>query len=212
MNGFGIHGGEYGVLCAEGNGDGYVYEPCRVFGGGTIDGQSVVGIVASRMVLADVTIDMSDSIALIVHSRLTFSNVSLQLGANAVGILAGPKVRLRGTGLALTGGDDGIVSAGGIKIDGVTAAGYGDFTRYVGTAKLANATLGGGANGIDARVASLTDSSVTGHAGTAIHAERIRLTRSTVTGNGLDLDAIVRPRLRDSTCGTSNGWGVCTGD
>jgi len=41
MRGFGIHGGEYGVLCADEGRiisfmDVFRYTPCRVFGGGTI--------------------------------------------------------------------------------------------------------------------------------------------------------------------------------
>jgi hypothetical protein len=53
---------------------------------------------------------------------------------------------------------------------------------------------------------------VTGHTGTAVEAERITLMDSTVTGNGLDLDADRRPKLTRSSCDTSNGWGVCAND
>jgi hypothetical protein len=100
---------------------------CRVFGGGTIDGQSVVGIVARRLDLADVTVSSDAAAALIIHKGLSFTNMSLQLGPIAVGILAGDKVHLDGIGLTLPGGDVGIASAGRVKINGATATGYDDF-------------------------------------------------------------------------------------
>jgi len=131
----------------------------------------------------------------------------------AAGIEAGPWVRLDGTGLTLTGGHIGI-QGGRVRIDGVTASGYDAFAYgYVKAVKLSHASLTGGTRGVDgAPSVTMTDSIVTGHTGTAIHASRITLVRSTVTGNGLDLYADSRPRLRSSTCQTSNGWGACTDD
>src|SRR5262249_12009762 len=117
LRGFGIHGGEYGVLCAaEAQGNVFPYTRCRVFGSGTIDGQSVVGIVASRLTLSDVTLSSDASIALIIHKGLSFTNMSLQLGPSAGGIQAGYKTRLDGTGLTIAGGLVGIQSSGRIKI------------------------------------------------------------------------------------------------
>ena len=231
MRGFAIHGGEYGVLCSGpaqtiGSLEVFPYAPCRVFGGGTIDGQSVVGIVASRLDLADVTIN-SDAIALIIHRRLSFTNVNLQLGGQySVGIEAAATAPIVGTGLTITGGGTGITFGGRVKIDGLTASGYGrTFALTPRSISLANASLTGGEHAIHdyndrpcisrclhtLRV-TLTDSVVTGHSDTAVKATRIRLTRSIVTGNGLDLQAEYRPALRDSSCQTSNGWGVCTND
>ena len=230
MRGFAIHGGEYGVLCSGpattiSGMTVYPYAPCRVFGGGTIDGPSVVGIVASRLDLADVTIN-TDAYGLIIHRSLSFTNVNLQLGGPyAVGIGAAVTAPLVGTGLTVTGGASAIENGGRVKIDGVTASGYRTFAQTPRTVRLANASLTGGERAIrdfsddpcisrcprTAQV-TMTDSVVTGHSGSAIKANRIRLIRSTVTGNGLDLQAEHRPRLRDSTCQTSNGWGVCTND
>jgi hypothetical protein len=218
MRGFRIHGAAFGVLCSDegqmiGDLEVYTYRPCRVFGGGTIDGQKWGGIVASRLDLRDVTlVEEQSAIALIIHRHLTFANVTLQLDSMGEGIIAGPKVNVQGTGLTVTGGHIGIGYANVVKIDGVTASGYSDFLRGVRTVKLKHASLVGGGSGIDATNVALTDSSVTGHSGTAVHAERIKLVGSTVTGNGLDLDAEQRPKLKDSTCETSNGWGVCTND
>jgi len=217
LRGFTIHGGEYGVLCAAdeqmiGGNVVFPYAPCRVFGGGTIEGQSVFGIDASQLDLADVTIS-SDSIAIIVHNRLSFTNLTLQLGGpTAVGIEAG-KARLAGSGLALTGGGVGI-QGGRVAIDGITASGYGTFaTSYDGHLKLGHASLTGGTGGIaGARRVTLLDSTATGHSGTGVYAAHITLVRSDVSGNGLDLEADSRPRLQSSTCQTSNGWDVCTND
>jgi len=78
--------------------------------------------------------------------------------------------------------------------------------------KLMNASLTGGVHGIDAHAVNLTDSVVTGHSDTAVDASRITLNGSTITGNALDLRADHRPRLKNSTCQRSNGWGVCTND
>src|SRR5262245_51054195 len=215
LRGFGIQGGEYGVLCAGeaqiiGGLEVFPYAPCRVFGGGTIDGQSVVGIVASFLDLADVTVRSDASIALIIHKRLSFTNMTLQLGPTAVGIETGPKQRIDGIGLTISGGGGWVgIQGGTIKIDGVTASGYRTFAGvgmlvrpgdtplpFLRTVKLSRASLTGGSRAIDgARSVTLTDSVVTGHSDTAIKASRITLRRSSVTGNGLDLYADYRPRL-----------------
>lgn len=218
LRGFAIHGGEYGVLCAEPARmiDGlevFPYTPCRVFGGGTIDGQSVVGIVASRLDLADVTVSSDAAIALIIHNRLSFTNLTLRLGSIAVGIETSKAARLAGSGLTLTGGGLGI-EGGRVTVDDVTASGYETFAfSFDGSLKLRHASLTGGTRGFDGvRRVSLFDSTVTEHTGTAIHATHITLVRSDVSGNGLDLDAGSRPRLQSSSCQTSNGWGVCSND
>jgi hypothetical protein len=51
------------------------------------------------------------------------------------------------------------------------------------------------------------------------HGGAIRLDNSTVTGHTIDLLSVRRPRLINSTCGTSSQlsatgptWGVCTND
>jgi hypothetical protein len=83
LRGFSIHGGKYGVLCsAEGvlvdGVEEYDYSGCTVVGsGGTIAGQSIAGIVAGGLTLTDVTVGMQDDfIALIIHKKLKFSNVT----------------------------------------------------------------------------------------------------------------------------------------
>jgi hypothetical protein len=219
MRGFAIHGGEYGVLCSaegvlEGDVEVYDYTGCKVFGGGgTISGQSVVGIVASRLLVSDLTIDVPSMIGLIIHSKLKLSNLTLQLGPNTLGVMIGDHVKVGGTGFTMIGGHDGIAGPGVVTLDGVTASGYDRFAAYVRSVKLRHASLVGITRGmVDVGAVTLRDSTMTGHSGTAIEAGRIRLTDSTVTGNGLDLDADRSPKLKNSTCGTSNGWGVCTND
>jgi len=123
------------------------YTGCTVLGGGgTIAGQSIVGIVASRLTLSDVTIHMDDWIGLIIHSKLKLANVTLALRPNALGILVGDKVKVLGTGLTISGGDDGIAGAGVVNVDGLIASGYGGtFASFLHSLKLRNASITGGA-------------------------------------------------------------------
>ena len=223
MRGFSIHGGEFGVLCSgphkmEAGVEIYVYTACRVFGGGTIDGQSVQGIDGSRVDVADLTISEAATdptrsvppLAITAHKGLRFTNLNLQLAGTVPGIQCLGSVT--GTGLTVTGGGFAIDGARTVKIDGVTASGY--FAQSARTVKLANASLAGGTTAISevTRAVTLTNSVVTGHSGTAIRAQHIKLVGSSVTGNALDLHADFPPRLVSSTCETSNGWGVCSND
>lgn len=46
-----------------------------------------------------------------------------------------------------------------------------------------------------------------------VEAKKVVLTSSTLTGNGFaDISSKRLPRLTTTTCGTSNGWGVCAND
>jgi hypothetical protein len=224
MRGFSIHGGQFGVLCSgphqiEAGQEIYVYTACRVFGGGTIDGQSAQGIDGSRVDVADLSISEAATdptkvqpLAITAHKRLRFTNLNLQLAGTVPGIQCLGSVT--GTGLTVTGGGFAIEGARTVKIDGVTASGYFGFADSARTVKLANASLAGRTTAISevTRAVTLTNSVVTGHSGTAIQAQRIKLVGSSVTGNALDLHADFLPRLVNSACETSNGWGVCSND
>ena len=230
MRGFSIHGGEFGVLCSgphkmEAGVEIYVYTACRVFGGGTIDGQSVQGIDGSRVDIADLTISVAATdptksvqpLAITAHKGLRFTNLNLQLAGTVPGIQCNGGVK--GTGLTVSGGGTVIDNARSVKIDGVTASGYSRFAPYARTVRLTNASLTDGTEAIGevpgvslTRGVTLTNSVVTGHSGTAIRAQHIKLVGSSVTGNALDLHADFPPRLVSSTCETSNGWGVCSND
>jgi hypothetical protein len=219
LRGFRLTGGQYTVLCSDEGveKDGfetYRYRSCHVFNG-TIDTPSLVGIVARKLAIENVTITMGDGLfALVIHSGLVLSNLTLELG-DAGGILATKHVSVEGSGLTTTGGPHGVMGLGRIKLDGVTASGYGPgFASAAGSIKLAHASLSGGETAVTAdKGVTLIDSTVTGHSGTAISGSHITLIGSTVTGNGLDLDADHLPKLDDaSTCETSNGWDVCTND
>jgi hypothetical protein len=127
--------------------------------------------------------------------------------------MVGGRTNVIGTGLTINGGDAGISGPARIKIDGLTATGCDRFAIVVKSMRLRHASLDGGTQGIfQSERVELQDSTMTGYSGTAIEAGRITLIDSTVTGNGLDLDAERSPKLRRSTCETSNGWGVCTND
>ncbi len=220
LRGFTLRGGRIGVLCADspaivgpsGGGD---YTSCRIFGGGTIEGQTVVGIAAGRLAIGDVTVQAETSVAVIVHDTLTFTNLTLQLGTPTGGVGIQTDHRIVGIGLTMVGGT-GISGSGraSVKIRGVIATGYRTFTwGPLRSVKLTNASLTGGVYAVpDARYVTLTKSSVTAHSATAIQASRVALSSSTVAFNALDLQTEHRPKLSNATCGTSNGWGVCVND
>jgi hypothetical protein len=212
LRGFTIRGGEYGVLCAttlDEELEIYRYLTCRVFGGGIITGQSVFGIDGRTLVVDDVTVAVDTGFAIIVQKHLTFTNVTLQLGADATGTY-GPRAKIEGTNLTLTGGKSGVAFTKKILLDGVTATGYSDRGISGVTVKLRNASLTGGAYGVVAAHGRVESSVITGSSIAGIHATFLKVIGSTVTGNALDLQSEHRPRVEDTTCDTSNGWGVCS--
>jgi hypothetical protein len=113
-------------------------------------------------------------------------------------------------------GQGGVYARYDVRLTGVTVSGSGTFGLRID------------------RNAFVTGSSITGSAENGIVARRLRLIDSTVTGNGIgpscgpyplaqcaDLATAKRPRLDDSSCGTSlvgqqgypkPSWGVCALD
>ena len=75
--------------------------------------------------------------------------------------------------------------------------------------------LGIGIVAVNIRLTNLTAND---NDGNGVNASRISLRDSTITGNtgqpggNIDVYSLTRPRLRNTTCGKSNGWGVCQND
>jgi hypothetical protein len=221
LAGFTIRGGEYGVICGRDTGETingdelYKYGKCSI-SDGTIADQTVVGVDARDIELTDVTIAPAPEaiFGIIVFRRMLFANVDLQLpsavAAGIFGVLNKP--RIEGSNLTITGGGHGISFVNKVKIAGMTASGY--LYRAIGakTVDLENADLTGGTDGIQAGSARIADSTITGHSDTGVRATRLRISGSTVTGNTLDLRLERRPKLENTICDTSNGWGVCAND
>lgn len=223
LRGFTISGGEYGVFCARPlgtfapNGDEfYRYVTCSV-SNGTIKDQSVLGVDARELTLTNVTIQESDPallVAVVAHKRLRVSNVDVQVGPGVLGIFGTGqnKMRLEGSDLTVTGGAIGISWAKKVQVDGLSVTGYELDGLYVRQVDLTGATISGGERGIAAGKVRLTSSTVTGNSVVGVTGIQFKLEGSTITGNALDLQSTKRPKLENTTCDTSNGWGVCAND
>jgi hypothetical protein len=217
LRGFTISGGEYGILCAreleEPTASGehnYRYLNCSV-ANGTIAGQSEEAVVARGVTVSDVTIDTA-GIGILARKRMRFSNLTLQLGPNAVGFLGLGTATVVGGNLTSTGGLSVLTFVKKLKIDGFTASGYVHDAVYGAKAEVMHAALAGGERGIAASKVRVEASSITGHSAAGIDAGQLKITGSTVTANTLDLKSAKRPKVATTICDTSNGWGVCAND
>ncbi len=215
LGGFTIRGGEIGVLCArpiweEGI---FIYRKCHVFGG-TIANYELAGVAAKKLELTDVTITGGRGIAVSPHKSLRFANLVLDVlpEPHNLGILSFTGT-VKGTNLSLQGGVIGIHAGRKVDIDGMVASGSLAHAIRGSDVRLRNAILSDGGAGVaGGKKATIESSTITGHADEGVSARRIKLVGSTVTGNGLDLLAEKALVLDGSTCGTSNGLGVCSAD
>ena len=222
LRGFTIRGGEYGVLCAKGlgtfapNGEEFRrYLTCGV-ANGTIADQTLVAIDAGDLTLTDVTIQESGATVFgaYAHKRLRVGNVDVELGPGAIGVsgTGALKMRLEGTGLTITGGRIGISFVKTVRVDGLTVTGYEVDGIYAAKVDVTNGMVSGGERGVAAGKIRLIDSVVTGNSVVGVIGDHVQLEGSTITGNGLDVESNHRPKLENTACGTSNGWGVCSDD
>lgn len=214
LRGFTIRGAEVGVYCVRPiwEENVFIYKKCRVFGG-TIADYAVAGVAAKHLDAADLVLTGGQGLALIAHKNLRFANVEIDMlpESGNVGLFTF-KGTVKGTNLVVQGGTLG-VRARKVDIDGMVASGSVDAAINSNATRLRNATLTDAGAGIDGgNHATVEDSNITGHADEGVMARKIKLVRSTVTGNGLDLRAEKAQVLEGSTCGTSNGLGVCTAD
>jgi hypothetical protein len=133
------------------------------------------------------------------HGKLNVSNVTLadDLYALLTNFEFG---KITGSDLTITGSGIGM-QASKIQLDGLDAS--------------ANFKVS------QARKTSLSNSTITASEDTALSGTKVSLVSSSVTGSGSGSDLLVdrKPKLVDSTCGTSHKlsnpvetWGVCTND
>jgi hypothetical protein len=214
LRGFTIRGAEVGVYCVHPiwEENVFVYKKCRVFGG-TIAGYSVAGVAAKKLDLTDMTFTGGHGLAVIAHKLVRFANLAVDIPAETqhVGIFLGSG-SVKGTNLTLQGGVIG-VWARSVYIDGMTASGAFSSIVQGDAVRLRNATLTDAGRGVSGgKKVTIESSVVTGHTEEGVRARRVRLVGSTVTGSALDIHAERLQLLDGSTCGTSNGLGVCTAD
>jgi len=222
LRGFTIRGGEYGVFCgketdeiAPNGEDIYKYLRCAVMNG-TLADQSVVATVGRALVLTDLTIEYDGEYGVAMGARKTvdFVNLTLDLAPGKIGMLVGGGTgKVRGSNLTITGGTIGMTFVRKVRIDGFTASGY-TIAAIQGTrdVRLTAANLTGGERGVQGQTVRLVDSTISGHSDVGVQAISLLAVGSTITGNTLDLRVEKRVKLEDTTCDTSNGWGVCAND
>ena len=139
-------------------------------------------------------------------------------------------LRIHGTTAAISGFAKGRLTVADVRT-GLTAMGRAELTDFtahdngnygahasstlVGTNVV---TIDNGGDGLSAGKLKLSGLTATGNATTGINATHAVVRDGTLTGNGVDVYTVYRPRLVDSTCGTSqqagtsNTWSVCTSD
>lgn len=214
LRGFTIRGAEVGVYCVHPiwEENFFIYKKCRVFGG-TITDYSVAGVAAKQLDAADLILTGGHGLALIAHKNIRFANVAIDMlpESGNVGLFT-LKGTVKGTDLTVQGGTLGVWGRK-VDVDGMVASGSLGGAINSNSTRLRNATLTDGGVGISGgNTATIESSSITGHADEGVMARKIKLIGSTVTGNGLDLRGEKAQVLAGSTCGTSNGLGVCTAD
>lgn len=124
-----------------------------------------------------------------------------------------------------TSGIGVLIEGVGARIENVTVTGFGGsgiVYQRRGRLKLENVTLTGNREGIYATRLLASGLTVVDNLHNGVSGKAMRLEGSTITGNGVDLKSVRRPRLSGTTCGTSqrsteNGqgfgtWAVCSGD
>lgn len=208
-----ISGSQYAVICGEPEDPEPFIElrKCRV-SGGTITGFTKSGVSGHKLDLDDVTFSGSDdTYAIYAAKSLRFANVHIVGAPGSIGVLGFHVQKVKGTNLTVEGGQGGIVEAGNVDIDGIVVSGLTDQGVVGKTVKIENGSFTGGTLGIGAVNAKVAATTVTG-ADTGILSTRMQIKDSTVTGNDLDLDSVQAPKVKNTTCNTSNGWGVCAND
>jgi hypothetical protein len=132
-----------------------------------------------------------------------------------------PAGRLHATNLFVHDCRDTAISSGGLVAHGVTAMDNGAAIKVFRTIRGTDIVVSGNGFGVQAGVAiSATNLSVTDNATYGLVSGRIRLSGSTLVGNGIvDIIADRRPRLVDTTCDHSRtfessltSWFVCALD
>jgi hypothetical protein len=207
-----IRGAQYSVICAEPLSDGtYDHRKCRV-SNGTIADFAVNGVSGHKLDLRDLAFSGgANTFAVHVRKSLRFTNLHIENAPSSSGILGFNLQTVKGTNLTIEGGQGGVVEVGKATIDGIVVNGIlGDGVSGA-IVKLVNGSFTGGTNGIAAQWARVAATTVTG-AETGINANRMQIKDSTVMGNGVDLASNYEPKVKNTTCNTSNGWGVCTND
>lgn len=213
LRGHTIRGGQYGVLCAEPLWDQglFIYLKCRV-SGGTIADYAINGVNGKTLELHDLAFSGGgETFAVYGHKTVRFSNLTMDLGPGAFGILGFSLQTVKGTGLVIQGGRVGIEQIGKATIDGIVVNGTEAEGISGKTIKIVNGSFTGGTHGVVATYAKVTGTTITG-AGVGISSNRTQVKDSTVAGNDRDIESTHAPKLKNSTCDTSNGWGVCAND
>jgi hypothetical protein len=220
LAGFTLSGGEYGVLCARHtgefapNGDELVrYVNCSV-SNGTIADTTALGVDGREVRLSDVTIAPTTGAEVVFatasHKRLRFTNLVLQLPANGVGFHGTIDGKIEGTNLTMVGGVAAIIQTSKVRIDGLNASGYSDHGIDARSVQLNNSSLTGGSGavfGVASINTRIESSTVTGHEDFGVAGHHLKVANSTVTGNGIDIQSDRPPKVKNTTCDTSNGWG-----
>jgi hypothetical protein len=208
-----IRGAQYGVLCAEPLWDQglFIYRKCRV-SGGTLADFTINGVNGQKLDLVDLAFSgAEDTFAIYGHKSVRFANIHIDNLAGSVGILGFALQTVKGTNITIEGGEIGIAHVGKATIDGIAVNGAADQGISGKTIKVTHGSVTAGTVGVAAVNAKVAATTVTG-AETGILANRMQLKDSTVTGNALDLDSTRAPKLKNTACDTSNGWGVCAND
>ncbi len=166
---------------------------------GAPGGTTPHAIVAKILVASDVIVEDGGrhGFAAVAADKILATNLTVR-DTTSIGIQTFRL--LRATGLTVTGNAGfGVATERTVRIDG---------------AEISN----NGGDGIAARRVKASSLTATGNGNYGVFAERnARLTDSMLTGNtDGDLFSARKPRLDNTTCGTSDGpngpWGVCTGD
>lgn len=215
MQGFTIRGGQAGVYCVKPIWEENVFlrRNCKIFNG-TIEGSTVAAVGSKKLTIENVTIAPASGHAILLKgSSMEFNNLTMHLPSNGLGIYDSQgKAKVEGTNLVVEGGTTGIVSIKKVAITGGSFTGYGETAILAKAVDVTGVSFSDGEVAIYTQKARVTGCTVTGQTVAGVRADGMRIVGSTFTGNALDLESERSPVVQDTTCETSNGWGVCSND
>ncbi len=215
LRGFTVKGGQAGVYCVKPiwEENRFPKRNCEVFNG-TIEGSVVVGISGKNVDVHDLTVRDVDTIAIAALNRLRFTNLTLVLPPGTLGIWSPTsKLWVDGVGLTVEGGENVVSLARKARLRDVAMSGYSGIAISAGKSiEVTNGSFAGGNRGIDTQRASITNATITGHASSGIRARKLKIADSSLSDNGIDIETEKPPKVENTSCETSNGWGVCSGD
>ena len=157
------------------------------------------GVVGGKGEVAIEHADLHDGLYGIVVKTLTASDVTAHHTSGGIAISV-----------------VGVNTAFGVSVHDNVGNGISAGRKLLGNGVVATANSGSGIVGLGS--VDLSNATSTGNDGFGVSAKRVRLTDSTLTGNGSgDVSSFARPDLTNVTCGKStrrdgSTWGLCAND